>query len=114
VIPVPSGSEINYIGAVILFYDSNTLTYPRCFEAFTSLPNIGNTLDFKTMDEFTTETGAAVVPHINDIFVSGTVVGKTCDQLLQGIRIINDTFFNALLALYAVVPLAAISVIQLD
>ncbi|OBT50517.1 hypothetical protein VE04_08764 [Pseudogymnoascus sp. 24MN13] len=82
VIPVPSGSEINYIGAVILFYDSNTLTYPRCFEAFTSLPNIGNTLDFKTMDEFTTETGAAVVPHINDIFVSGTVVGKTYDQLL--------------------------------
>ncbi|OBT85870.1 hypothetical protein VE02_06072 [Pseudogymnoascus sp. 03VT05] len=114
VIPVPSGSDINYIGAVILFYDSDTLTYPRCFEAFTSLPNIGNTLDFKTMDEFTTETGAAVVPHINDIFVSGAVVGKTYDKLLQGIRIINDTFFDALPALYAVVPPAAISVIQLD
>ncbi|KFY11746.1 hypothetical protein V491_07077, partial [Pseudogymnoascus sp. VKM F-3775] len=114
VIPVPSGSDINYIGAVILFYDSDTLTYPRCFEAFTSLPNIGNTLDFKTMDEFTTETGTAVVPQINDMFVSGTVVGKTYDQLLQGIRIINDTFFDALPALYAVVPPSAISVIQLD
>ncbi|KFY05073.1 hypothetical protein O988_00289 [Pseudogymnoascus sp. VKM F-3808] len=117
VIPAPSGSDFSHVpavGAVILFYDSDTVTYPKCFEAFTSIPNIGNTLDFKTMSEFTTETGTAVVPHINDVFVGGTVVGKTYDQLLQGVRIINDTFFDALPALYAVVPPSAISVIQLD
>ena len=97
-----------------MFYDSETVSYPPCFEAFTSLPNIGNSLAFKTVIEFAEEIGTAVVPQINDIFVAGTVVGKNYDQLLQGIQIINDTFFDALPALYAQVPPSDISVIQFD
>jgi hypothetical protein len=109
-----SARESNYVGAVILFYDSDTISDPACFEPFTSLPNVGNTLDFKTVTEFTLETGAAVVPGINDVFVAGTIVGKNYSQLLQGIEIINTTFFNALPALYAVVPPSNISIIELD
>jgi hypothetical protein len=55
-----------------------------------------------------------VVPGINDIFVAGTVVGKTEDELLEAIQIINNTFFDALLTLYAVIPAANISIIELD
>lgn len=99
---------------MILFYDSETVSYPPCFEAFTSIPSIGNSLDFKTVAQFADETGTAVVPQINDIFVAGTVVGKNYGELLRGIQIINDTFFDRLPALYAKVPPSAISVIQLD
>jgi hypothetical protein len=55
-----------------------------------------------------------VTPHINDIFVAGTIVGKTYTELLHGIQIINDTFFSALPALYAQIPAANISIIELD
>jgi hypothetical protein len=102
------------IGAVILFYDSDTVSYPDCFKPFTNIPTISNTLDFKTVYEFSLETGSAVTDHINDIFVAGTVVGKTEAELLQGIQIINDTFFNALPKLYAQIPTANISIIELD
>lgn len=102
------------IGAVVLFYDSPTITYPDCFQPFTSIPSIGNTLDFKTVHEFSLETGAVVTDHINDVFVAGTVVGETYEQLLAGIRIINTTFFDALPDLYAVIPIVNISIIEID
>lgn len=46
--------------------------------------------------------------------MAGTVVGTTYDELLQGIKIINTTFFNELPKLYAQIPAANISTIQLD
>lgn len=71
-------------------------------------------MDFKTLTEFALETGTAVVPDINDVFVAGTIVGKTYAELLLGIQIINDTFFSALPELYAQIPAANISIIELD
>ena len=50
----------------------------------------------------------------SDVFVAGTVVGTTYAELLQGITIINTTFFEHLPKLYAQIPAANISTIQLD
>lgn len=48
------------------------------------------------------------------MFVAGTVVGTTYAELLQGISIINTTFFEHLPKLYDQIPAANISTIQLD
>jgi hypothetical protein len=48
------------------------------------------------------------------VFVAGTVVGTTYDELLEGIAIINTTFFSQLPKLYEQIPAANISTIQLD
>ncbi|KAK2753057.1 hypothetical protein FQN55_005017 [Onygenales sp. PD_40] len=104
----------NPVAAVILYYDSPTINDPDCFKPFMNIPSIGNTLDFKTLPEFALETGTAVVPGINNIFVAGSVVGKTKEELEQGVKIINDVFFDALPALYAQIPAENIVVIQLD
>ncbi|KAE8404327.1 hypothetical protein BDV37DRAFT_293988 [Aspergillus pseudonomiae] len=106
------GDEL--LASVILFYDSEDTSYPEIFKPFTDIPAISSTLDFKTVSEFAAETGAMVVPHINDVFVAGTVVGTTYAELLQGITIINTTFFEHLPKLYAQIPAANISTIQLD
>ncbi|KAG2413183.1 hypothetical protein HFD88_002372 [Aspergillus terreus] len=106
------GDEL--LASVILFYDSPNTSYPEIFKPFTDIPAISSTLGFKTVSEFAAETGAMVVPNINDVFVAGTVVGTTYDELLQGIKIINTTFFNELPKLYAQIPAANISTIQLD
>ncbi|KAL5363590.1 hypothetical protein BJX96DRAFT_187108 [Aspergillus floccosus] len=106
------GDEL--LASVILFYDSPDTSYPEIFKPFTDIPAISSTLGFKTVSEFAAETGAMVVPHINDVFVAGTVVGTTYDELFQGIKIINTTFFNELPKLYAQIPAANISTIQLD
>ncbi|OBT50990.1 hypothetical protein VE04_07938 [Pseudogymnoascus sp. 24MN13] len=111
VVPIDSTTSV---GSVILFYDSTTVSYPACFAPFTSIPSIGNTLDFKTVSQFALQTGVVVTPNINDIFVAGTIVGNSDTQLLQGIQIINDTFFAALPALYAQIPAGNISIIELD
>lgn len=50
----------------------------------------------------------------SDVFVAGTVVGNTYDELLEGIAISNRTFFAALPELYAQVPQANISIIEMD
>ncbi|KAJ5757808.1 uncharacterized protein N7511_006502 [Penicillium nucicola] len=102
------------LASVILFYDSDNTTYPEIFKPFTDIPAISNTLDFKTVHEFTTELGAMVVDGINDVFVAGTVKGTTYDELFTGIRIINETFFAELPKLYAQIPTANISTVQLD
>ncbi|CAI7594536.1 unnamed protein product [Penicillium viridicatum] len=102
------------LASVILFYDSDTISYPDIFKPFTDIPAISSTLDFKTVAEFATETAVMVVDGINDVFVAGTVKGTSYKELLSGISIINQTFFNELPKLYAQVPTANISTIQLD
>ncbi len=59
---VVSGSP--NVAAAIIFYDSATKSYPDCFKPFTDIPSIQNTLKFTTLTQFTTETGALVVPGI--------------------------------------------------
>ncbi|KAJ6184983.1 hypothetical protein N7519_006284 [Penicillium mononematosum] len=102
------------LASVILFYDSDSVSYPDIFKPFTDIPAISSTLDFKTVAEFATETGAMVIDGINDVFVAGTVKGTSYKELLNGISIINQTFFNELPKLYAQIPTANISTIQLD
>ncbi|CAG8008186.1 unnamed protein product [Penicillium olsonii] len=102
------------LASVILFYDSDNTSYPEIFKPFTDIPAVSSTLDFKTVSDFATETGAMVVDGINDVFVAGTVKGTTYKELLQGITIINQTFFNELPKLYKQIPTANISTIQLD
>ncbi|KGO52166.1 FAD linked oxidase, N-terminal [Penicillium expansum] len=102
------------LASVILFYDSDTISYPDIFKPFTDIPAISSILGFKTVAEFAAETAAVVVDGINDVFVAGTVKGTSYKELLSGISIINQTFFNELPKLYAQIPTANISTIQLD
>ncbi|KAK1141144.1 hypothetical protein N8T08_009311 [Aspergillus melleus] len=102
------------VASVILFYDSEEVSYPDIFKPFTDIPSISSTVGFKTLGEFAAETGEMVVPHINDVFVAGTVTGTDYKSLLEGITIINSTFFNELPKLLDQVPMANISTIQLD
>ncbi|KAG4434152.1 hypothetical protein IFR05_010373 [Cadophora sp. M221] len=105
---------VDFIAAVILFYDSDTITHPDCFKPFFEIPSIGNSMAFKTVAEFADETGIAVVPGINNIFAAGTIVGTTYDELLEGINISNSVFYERLPLLYDQVPASEISVIQID
>lgn len=52
------------LASVILFYDSDTISYPDIFKPFTDIPAISSTLDFKTVAEFAAETAAVVVDGI--------------------------------------------------
>lgn len=52
------------LASVILFYDSDTISYPDIFKPFTDIPAISSTLDFKTVAEFTAETAVVVVDGI--------------------------------------------------
>ncbi|KAH7385045.1 hypothetical protein BKA64DRAFT_156473 [Cadophora sp. MPI-SDFR-AT-0126] len=105
---------VDFIGAVILFYDSDTISYPDCFKPFFNIPSIGNTMDFKTVAEFADETGTAVVPGINDIFAAGTVVGTTYEELFIGVNLTNSIFYERLPFLYDQVPASEISIIEID
>ncbi|KAJ5177524.1 uncharacterized protein N7500_000223 [Penicillium coprophilum] len=105
---------VTTLASVILFYDSDSISYPEIFKPFTDIPAISSTLDFKTVAEFAAETGAMVIDGINDVFVAGTVKGTSYEELLSGISIINQTFFDELPKLYAQIPIANISTIQLD
>ncbi|PWY89649.1 6-hydroxy-D-nicotine oxidase [Aspergillus sclerotioniger CBS 115572] len=109
---VPEGNTT--VGSVILFYDSATESYPEIFKPFTDIPAISSTLGFKTLSEFATETGALVTPHINDIFVAGTIKATSYTSLQSGIALINNTFFNQLPKLTSQIPSANISLIELD
>lgn len=119
--------------SVILFYDSDSISYPDIFKPFTDIPSVSSTLGFKSLSEFATETAAMVIPDIkyaplpsppaialfpanefSDVFVAGTVTGTNYDELLDGISIINNTFFEELPKLYAQVPAANLTTIQLD
>lgn len=52
------------MASVIIFYDSDEVSYPEAFKPFTDIPSISSTLDFKTLAEFADETAAVVLPHI--------------------------------------------------
>ncbi|KAJ5754915.1 hypothetical protein N7533_004458 [Penicillium manginii] len=108
---VPGDSTL---ASVILFYDSETESYPDIFKPFTDIPSVSSTVGFKTVAEFAAETGEMVVEGINDVFVAGTVTGASYKELHQGISIINTTFFNQLPKLYKQIPTANLSTIQLD
>lgn len=102
------------VAAVILFYDSDTVANPACFEKFLAIPSVSNTCAFKTLSAFAVENGGLVVDHINDLFIAGTTVGKDRASLLEGIKITNDAFFAALPELYAAVPAANLSLVSID
>ncbi|KAF7534296.1 hypothetical protein G7054_g6373 [Neopestalotiopsis clavispora] len=111
---VVAASENSSVAAVILFYDSATVSYPECFQMFFDIPTISDTTAFQTLYEFAVTTGELVTDHINDIFVAGTTVGQTYDELLQGIQITNQVFSDALPDLYAAVPFENISLVSID
>ena len=100
-------------GIVILFYDSPTISNPPCFEPFLQLPAASSTLGFKTVAEFAQELGGLVTPHINDMFIAGTVVGKDYESLLKGVQITNDVFLSAIPALHAVVPASTFNILEI-
>lgn len=52
------------MGSVILFYDSDTVSYPDIFKPFTDIPSVSSTLAFKTLREFADETAIQVIPNI--------------------------------------------------
>ncbi|PYH90735.1 hypothetical protein BO71DRAFT_68280, partial [Aspergillus ellipticus CBS 707.79] len=109
---VPEGDTV--VGSVILFYDSATESYPEIFKPFTDLPAVSNTLGFKTLYELAEEMGEMVTEGINDVFVAGTIRATTYASLLEGISLINTTFFTQLPKLTAQIPSANISIIELD
>ncbi|KAG5792512.1 hypothetical protein H9Q69_008449 [Fusarium xylarioides] len=87
--------EETIIGGAILFYDSDSDPEPECFRPFLDLPAISNTFEKKTLAQFSDET---------DQFIAGTTTGKTYEELLKGIQIVNDGFLNALPDLYKALP----------
>ncbi|KAI9151611.1 hypothetical protein HJFPF1_08818 [Paramyrothecium foliicola] len=96
--------EQTTVGAVILYYDSDKDPQPECFRPFWDLPNVGNTFSKKTLSEFADETGQLVVPGINDMFIAGTTVGKTYDELLTGIKVSWEVFEGELPKLFNIIP----------
>lgn len=58
---VPGDSTL---ASVILFYDSETESYPEIFKPFTDIPSVSSTVGFKTVAEFAAETGEMVVDGI--------------------------------------------------
>ncbi|SPJ84156.1 related to 6-hydroxy-d-nicotine oxidase [Fusarium torulosum] len=96
--------EQTIIGGAILFYDSDSNPKPDCFQPFFDLPAVSNTFEKKSLAQFSDECGELVTPKINDQFIAGTTTGKTYEEILEGIQIVNDGFLDALPALYKVLP----------
>ncbi|KAH8671375.1 FAD binding domain-containing protein [Xylariales sp. PMI_506] len=101
------------IASVILFYDSPTDTKPACFEPFFNIFGI-NLAGLKTLAEFAEENGALVFEGINDMFIAGTVVGKTYEAVLRGLQITEQVYANAISDLYKAVPLTTLRLVSLD
>ncbi|KAH6660933.1 FAD binding domain-containing protein [Truncatella angustata] len=106
--------EDSAIGGIILFYDSPNVSYPECFQMFFDIPSIADSTAFQTLAGFSETVGQLVTDHINDIFFAGTTVGQTYEELLQGIEITNQVFFDALPDLYEVIPYANLSLVSID
>ncbi|KAF4966449.1 hypothetical protein FZEAL_10656 [Fusarium zealandicum] len=106
--------EETIIGGAILFYDSDSNPEPECFRPFFDLPAISNTFAEKTLAEFSDEAGQLVTPKINDQFIAGTTTGKTYEEILQGIQIVNDGFLGALPDLYKILPVEDRVLISVD
>ena len=56
------------IGAAILFYDSDSETFPADLQPFTDIPSISNTLALKSLKEFADETAVVVIPNLKYVF----------------------------------------------
>ncbi|KAI6778527.1 uncharacterized protein J7T54_005051 [Emericellopsis cladophorae] len=106
--------EETTVGAVILYYDSDKDPEPECFRPFWDLPNVGNTFSKTTLSQFADETGQLVVPGIYDMFIAGTTVGKTYDDLLEGVQVSWAAFEAELPKLFAILPPADRQLISMD
>ncbi|KAH8681692.1 hypothetical protein BX600DRAFT_429611 [Xylariales sp. PMI_506] len=102
------------VAAVVLFYDSATISNPSCFAPFLEIPSIANSCQFQTLSELAIAVGGLVTDGINDAFIAGTAVGTDYDSLLQAVQITNTVFFDALPALYEVIPFSNISLVSID
>ena len=102
------------LGAAILYYDSPDTAKPDCFAPFFDIPAIASSVDFKTTAEFAEETGKLVVDGINNMFIAGTHVGKTYEDLLRGVKIVNDKFLERVPALQAIVPAEDLQLVCVD
>lgn len=58
---VPGDSTL---ASAILFYDSDSLSYPDILKPFTDIPSVSSTVGFKTVAEFAAELGELVVNGI--------------------------------------------------
>ncbi|KAL8285753.1 hypothetical protein RB597_002728 [Gaeumannomyces tritici] len=99
---VPAAPGVTVYSA-ILFYDSPTESAPECFREFLALPAVSTTMGFKTVANFTVETGKLVVDKINDVFIAGTTVGHDYESQRRGIEITNRVYNDAVPALWAAV-----------
>lgn len=63
VIPAVVAGNPN-IAVVILFYNSDTVSFPNDLLPFTNIPSVSSTLAFKTLQEFSDETAVVVVPDL--------------------------------------------------
>jgi hypothetical protein len=55
---------VSTLASAILFYDSDTVSYPDILKPFTDIPSVSSTVGFKTVAEFAAELGAMVVSDI--------------------------------------------------
>lgn len=58
---VPGDSTL---ASAILFYDSDSISYPDILKIFTDIPSVSSTVGFKTVAEFAAELGQMVVTGI--------------------------------------------------
>ncbi|KAJ5496405.1 hypothetical protein N7463_008392 [Penicillium fimorum] len=63
IVPTLTAGETT-LTTMILLYDGDSISYPDIFKPFTDIPAISSTFDFKTVAEFTAETGAMVIDGI--------------------------------------------------
>ncbi|ORY13599.1 hypothetical protein BCR34DRAFT_623728 [Clohesyomyces aquaticus] len=97
---VVAATETSTVAAVILFYDSDTVSSPVSFAPFFALSSIANSCVFKTLSHFAIETAGLVVPSISNLFIAGTTTGKI--------------FFDPFPSLFAHVPFSNFSLISID
>jgi len=102
------------VGAVILYYDAPNVEKPDCFAPFFDIPAVSSSVGFTTHAAFADETGKLVVDGINNMFIAGTHVGKTYEDLLRGVQIVNDKFLERVPALQAIVPAEDLILVCVD
>ncbi|KAI5296625.1 hypothetical protein KEM52_005576 [Ascosphaera acerosa] len=112
VVPAREGTPAS--AAAILFYDSDTESHPEALQMFTDLNLTSSSMGFKTIGQFARENAVTVIPDINDIFVAGTVKGKTYEELHKGLSIVNQTFTAATSELFARVPQENLALVEVN
>ncbi|KAF4835756.1 putative FAD-linked oxidoreductase [Colletotrichum tropicale] len=89
---------------VVLFYDDPDETDPEIFRRFLEIPNVGNTLDLQTVANLAIETGNSVMDGQNDVLTGGTIASRDAEGLLAGMRLITETFEEAVRSIQSQVP----------